>query len=48
MLVASVICKVLSEKIAKAGFPFLIVSLMVLLVTHIPQIYLFLPGLLMD
>jgi len=37
------------EKIAKAGLPFLLVSLVVLLlVTYIPQISLFLPDLFMD
>lgn len=46
LFVASGIGKVSIEKIAKAGLPFLLVSLLVLaLVTYIPQISLFLPGL---
>ncbi len=49
LFVASSIGKVPVEKIARAGFPFLIVSLIVLfLVTYIPQISLFLPELFMD
>ncbi len=49
LFVASGIGKVPIERIARAGFPFLIVSLIVLLlVTYIPQISLFLPALLMD
>jgi len=49
LFVASGIGKVSVEKIAKAGLPFLLVSLVVLLlVTYIPQISLFLPDLFMD
>jgi C4-dicarboxylate transporter, DctM subunit len=46
LFVASGIGNVSIEKIAKAGFPFLLVSLIVLmLVTFVPEISLFLPGL---
>lgn len=49
LFVASGIGKVPIEKIAKAGLPFLLVSLLVLaLVTYVPQVSLFLPGLFMD
>ena len=49
LFVASGIGGVSVEKIAKAGFPFLLVSLLVLaLVTYVPQISLLLPELLMD
>lgn len=49
LFVASGIGRVSVEKIAKAGLPFLLVSLVVLLlVTYIPQISLFLPDLFMD
>lgn len=49
LFVASGIGKISIEKIARAGLPFLIVSLLVLaLVTYVPQISLFLPDLLMD
>ena len=49
LFVASSIGKVSIGKISKAGLPFLIVSLIVLLlVTYIPQISLFLPEWLMD
>ncbi len=46
LFVASGIGKVSVEKVAKAGLPFLLVSLLVLLlVTYIPALSLFLPGL---
>lgn len=46
LFVASGIGKVSVDKVAKAGFPFLLVSLLVLLlVTYIPELSLFLPGL---
>ncbi len=46
LFVASGIGKVSVEKVAKAGFPFLLVSIIVLLlVTYIPAISMFLPGL---
>ena len=46
LFVASGIGKVSVEKVAKAGFPFLLISLLVLLlVTYIPALSLFLPGL---
>jgi C4-dicarboxylate transporter, DctM subunit len=46
LFVASGIGKVSVEKVAKAGLPFLIVSIFILLlVTYIPQLSLFLPGL---
>jgi tripartite ATP-independent transporter DctM subunit len=46
LFVASGIGKVSVEKVAKAGFPFLLVSILVLLlVTYIPELSLFLPGL---
>lgn len=49
LFVASGIGKVSIEKIARAGLPFLIVSLIILaLVTYVPQISLFLPDLFMD
>lgn len=49
LFVASGIGKVSIEKIARAGFPFLLISFLVLaLVTYIPEISLFLPGLFMD
>lgn len=49
LFVASGIGKVSMEKIARAGLPFLLVSLLVLaLVTYIPQISLFLPELFID
>ena len=49
LFVASGIGKIPVEKVSKAGIPFLIVSLLVLLlVTYIPQISLYLPGLLYD
>jgi C4-dicarboxylate transporter DctM subunit len=49
LFVASGIGKVSIEKIARAGLPFLIVSLLVLaLVTYVPQVSLFLPALFMD
>lgn len=49
LFVASGIGKVSIEKIARAGLPFLLVSLLVLaLVTYIPQISLFLPELFID
>ncbi len=46
LFVASGIGKVSVDKVAKAGFPFLLVSILVLLlVTYIPELSLFLPGL---
>ncbi|WP_163382271.1 TRAP transporter large permease [Cyclobacterium sp. SYSU L10401] len=49
LFVASSIGQVSIEKIAKAGFPFLLVSLVVLmLLTYIPEISLWLPGLFYD
>lgn len=49
LFVASGIGNVSIEKIARAGLPFLAVSLLVLaLVTYVPQISLFLPGLFID
>lgn len=49
LFVASSIGNVSLEKISKAGFPFLLVSLIILLlVTYIPEISLFLPGLFYD
>ncbi len=46
LFVASGIGRVSLEKTARAGFPFLLVSLLVLLlVTYIPSLSLFLPGL---
>ena len=49
LFIASDIGKVSVSKVTKAGIPFLIVSLIVLLlVTYIPQISLFLPEWLMD
>ncbi len=46
LFVASGIGKVSVEKVAKAGLPFLLVSILVLLlVTYIPSLSLFLPGL---
>ncbi len=49
LFVASSIGKISLEKISRAGLPFLIVSLIVLLlVTYIPEITLFLPGLFYD
>lgn len=46
LFVASGIGKVPMEKVARAGFPFLLVSLLILmLVTYIPALSLFLPGL---
>jgi len=46
LFVASGIGKVSMEKVAKAGFPFLLVSILVLmLVSYIPSLSLFLPGL---
>ena len=46
LFVASGIGKVSVEKVAKAGLPFLVVSIFILLlVTYIPAISLFLPGL---
>jgi tripartite ATP-independent transporter DctM subunit len=49
LFVASSIGKISLEKISRAGLPFLVVSLIVLLlVTYIPEITLFLPGLFYD
>jgi len=49
LFVASSIGNISIEKISKAGLPFLLVSLFVLLlVTYIPEISLFLPGLFYD
>ncbi|MCH6235289.1 TRAP transporter large permease [Cognataquiflexum rubidum] len=49
LFVASSIGKIPMEKIAKAGLPFLLVSLVVLmLVTYVPAISLFLPSLFYD
>lgn len=49
LFVASSIGKISLERISKAGVPFLLVSLLVLLlVTFIPEISLFLPGLFYD
>lgn len=49
LFVASGIGKVSIEKIARAGLPFLLISLLVLaLVTYVPEISLFLPALFMD
>ncbi|TVP48263.1 MAG: TRAP transporter large permease [Mongoliibacter sp.] len=49
LFVASSIGNVSLEKISKAGLPFLLVSLLVLfLVTYIPEISLYLPGLFYD
>ncbi len=46
LFVASGIGKIPLEKVAKAGFPFLLVSLLILmLVTYIPALSLYLPGL---
>jgi C4-dicarboxylate transporter, DctM subunit len=46
LFVASGIGRVSMEKVAKAGLPFLLVSLLILmLVTYIPALSLFLPGL---
>ena len=49
LFVSSSIGKISIGQVSKAGFPFLLVSLIVLLlVTYIPQISLFLPGLFFD
>jgi tripartite ATP-independent transporter DctM subunit len=49
LFVASSIGKISLEKISRAGLPFLLVSLFVLLlVTYVPEISLFLPGLFFD
>ncbi|WP_194976769.1 TRAP transporter large permease [Aquiflexum lacus] len=49
LFVASSIGKISLEKISRAGLPFLLVSLFVLLlVTYVPEISLFLPGLFYD
>ena len=49
LFVASSIGKIPMERIAKAGVPFLLVSLLVLLlVTFVPEISLFLPSLFFD
>lgn len=49
LFVASSIGKIPMEKIAKAGFPFLLVSLFVLfLVTFVPEVSLLLPSLFYD
>jgi tripartite ATP-independent transporter DctM subunit len=49
LFVTSSIGKISLEKISKAGLPFLLVSLLVLLlVTYVPEISLFLPGLFYD
>jgi C4-dicarboxylate transporter DctM subunit len=49
LFVASSIGKISLEKISRAGLPFLLVSLLVLLlVTYVPEISLFLPGLFYD
>ncbi len=49
LFVASSIGNVPLEKIAKAGFPFLMVSLLILaLVTYVPEVSLWLPGLFYD
>lgn len=49
LFVASSIANISIEKISRAGLPFLLVSLFVLLlVTYIPEISLFLPGLFYD
>ncbi len=46
LFVASSIGNISLEKISRAGFPFLLVSLIILLlVTYVPEISLFLPGL---
>jgi C4-dicarboxylate transporter, DctM subunit len=46
LFVASGIGKVPMEKVAKAGLPFLLISIIVLmLVTYIPALSLYLPGL---
>jgi C4-dicarboxylate transporter DctM subunit len=49
LFVASSIGNISLEKISRAGLPFLLVSLLVLLlVTYIPEVSLFLPGLFYD
>jgi tripartite ATP-independent transporter DctM subunit len=49
LFVASSIGKISIDQVSRAGFPFLVVSLIVLLlVTYIPQISLLLPGLFFD
>lgn len=49
LFVASSIGNISMERISKAGLPFLLVSIFILLlVTYIPQISLFLPGLFYD
>ncbi|MEX2568305.1 MAG: TRAP transporter large permease [Cyclobacteriaceae bacterium] len=49
LFVASSIGQISLEKIAKAGFPFLLVSLLILiLVTYFPAVSLWLPGLFYD
>jgi len=49
LFVASSIGKISIDQVSRAGFPFLLVSLFVLiLVTYIPQISLLLPGLFFD
>ena len=49
LFVASSIGKISIGRVSKAGLPFLLVSILVLiLVTLFPQISLFLPGLFMD
>ncbi|MEX2512976.1 MAG: TRAP transporter large permease [Cyclobacteriaceae bacterium] len=49
LFVASSIGQISLEKIAKAGFPFLLVSLLILLlVTYVPAVSLWLPGLFYD
>jgi len=49
LFVASSIGKESIGSVSRAGFPFLLVSLIVLfLVTYIPQISLFLPSLFLD
>jgi C4-dicarboxylate transporter DctM subunit len=49
LFVASSIGKISLEKISRAGLPFLLISLLVLfLVTYVPEISLYLPGLFYD
>lgn len=49
LFVASSIGNISLEKISRAGFPFLLVSLIILLlVTYVPEISLYLPGLFYD
>lgn len=49
LFVASSIGNISLEKITRAGFPFLLVSLIILLlVTYVPEVSLFLPGLFYD